>query len=110
MRGREDFDAVLQAFLEKNKVRDKKLGGASCLKRTPYVPELAKPRDLPEGTETIVKVQWPQRGDCSVMIYAKDLKHLRLINPDDLPLWLYKQFDPDTVTYCWAVVRHGEWD
>jgi hypothetical protein len=73
--------------------------------------ELPTPLDLPEGTEVIVKVQWPfEKKGARVMVYAKDMRHIRLIQAEDLPSWLYGQFNPGHMVYAWAVVKNQEWE
>jgi hypothetical protein len=84
--------------------------GTVVIPKEVLVRELPDPRELPEGTETVVKVQRPLRdGDLSWMVFAQERDHLRLYKAVSMPGWLVQAMHGIRKAYFRAVVHDGEW-
>ncbi len=72
--------------------------------------KLLDPPELPEGTETVVKVQRPLgRPHLSWMVFAENFGSVRLYKAEQVPGWVRQVMHDMRKAYFRAVVQGGQW-
>lgn len=67
------------------------------------------PIDLPEGTQTIVKVQKPTVPHGTWLVFAQGLKHSRMYKVEQLPVLVVEAMGDRRKRYFNAEISRGEW-